>query len=638
MGIPGMMSYLNDKHNVFKKTTKKYSPQPREVMGCSDGGGSGARRGPCLVFDDATLPMIVRELQHESYDVQRGGWATCFRSSSKDFIETLLLDYQCDLVWVRDGGVNDKPNTIGQDFYDKFHWRCAAADAMISCAEDRDINRRTVDMAHDLSKSKSMFETYAVMQAFEIVAARPTLADQVRVVEAPANCADAEVVRQAEKMRSKHGGERDHFIVTSDTDILFFGDMSPDIGVVLLSFESEFNAGSRKQGHLAADERWSQPRASKGRSGHRQPAYSSRGALWSCSLTSFRFTCCTVAVDIAGAFGVEVELLPVLAACLGGDLAAFDRGVHNFTIRLKSAVLKKHFEDPDFIKTFKALKPALMHELHAEASRRRKGGHHDPRACHYGKYCNVTSCPKEHPAGRMFCRSEQGNGRCTRPGCNYKHSKSIAFRIEARTLTNSGGVNASGDVVFKFYDSFEDAMSELKELHEKLKSSTFGVGLYPYLRFGVSSIKSHQNTIVSKTAELIKQSNWCCNGKLDIEVCARDVCAWLRQVSMKKAADEEQHVAAFRRAIEIHKIPAVSGHPAPVGVSNQFVQRSLSFFALVLASRHFEVAVQLGTVRRTHGVCRSLYLHLDDCVCDGSIEATHHARCWVGCVLPWSFT
>lgn len=153
-----MMSYLNDRHNVFKKRNYRRQATGGNVL------EGGCRDGPCIVFDDAVLPrLVVHEWERHSkgdglnsrgYNVERGGWITQFRAFAAEMIKVLVAGFQCTIVWVRDGGVNDKPNFIRDVMFEELDWGCAEADEMIECKQAEAIGIRTVDTADNLRPTR----------------------------------------------------------------------------------------------------------------------------------------------------------------------------------------------------------------------------------------------------------------------------------------------------------------------------------------------------------------------------------------------------------------------------------------------------------------------------------------------------
>lgn len=552
MGIPGMLSYLNDKHDVFKR--KSYRLQAK--------GGNGlegdCRDGPCIIFDSAVLPLLIyREweryskrsgLEYLGYMVERGGWETQFRAFAARFVKELATTYQCTVVWVLDGGVNKKPSARSDRIFETLNMDCAEADKMVECEQAGVASTCTVAMTRELRRSSYEFETYAVTQAIVDIAVGP-LANEVLLIEAAANCTDGKVWRQAENLHNRFNGERKTFIVSCDTDMLFFGDTSPDIGVVLLQLGS-------------TDERSSQNRVSK-------------GADWSCDVHGIvsskflRFTYCNIAEDIAGAhgaLGVEACALPVLATLLGSDLCACEADIYDFTVAVKSALLNKHFADPEVTKAFKTLNIKERHEQEA-ARRRRKNGQSDIRGCKFGKNCRRPECALSHPKeGNMFCTRESENGRCLQPRCHFRHAKPIAF-----------GIRPSFFQKFRFpcpaqgvFDTWGQAVQALLEIQEEQKKENHGVGINIRLGLDLECSGALNDILRRRTVELVKhhQGRWTTNsGKLKIKTCVQDVCLWLRDVSASSEGRDDAD--AFTRTIKIYDLPSVEEDLLHVNVNNQ---------------------------------------------------------------------
>lgn len=392
-----------------------------------------------------------------------------------------------------------------------------------------------------------MFETCAVLEAIADIAVG-SLAGQVLVLEAAANCTDGEVWRQALKLNNRYKGERDTFIFSSDTDTLFVGETSQSIGVVLMC------PGANNGGDLNKI---------------------SRGANWSCDISGIgsskylRFTYCNIDEDVAGAhgaFGVEPRFLPVLAACLGGDLSAYDADVRRFTVGVKSALVNAHFADPDVAKAFKSLTNQTRREQEVARTRGRAGSRSVTWECKYGKFCRKSECTFSHPRGaRMYCKSEE-SGRCTRPGCDYRHAQPMAFEIDP-FLLNAHGLPCPDEIVF---DTWGEAVKALLEVQEKQKKVAHGVGRGMPLGFGLKHAKALNHMITRRTTELVKEhrGRWTTDsGKLDIETCVQDVCAWLPNVSAGSGGQD--HARALRGAIKTYDLPPVEEDPLRVSVSTQ---------------------------------------------------------------------
>lgn len=543
MGIPGMFGTLAGR-GVFKKREHRH-PAQGEV-------------GPCVVFDDATLPILIsHEWQRQptetsasesaGYDAGRGGRETQLRAFTACYIRQLVEEYNCTIVWVRDGGVNDKPNTIGSDVFDNLARGCAEADSAIGSTGNA-AHRRTFDMISELDWPMNGFCSHddAVMEAFGACGTGQCEND-VLIVSAPANCADGEVWRQARKLLHRYGNERRIFIVSSDTDMLFFRESSPDVGIVLW---------------LPADTNQKYAEA---------PVV---GADWSCDL--FRntgssrkllsFTYCTVADDVAHALGVDPKFLPILGACLGGDLTACDPSVYDVTFRIKSALVDKHFEHGSAVaQAFKTLRNEDVHALSMVSSMkaRAKG----TRECHNGKYCRNPTCEYRHPrGGSMWCSEEVNGGQCRRPDCHFRHTAPMAFEIAPYALEQTGVASQyPGGAIFK---TWGEAVKSLADMHEKRKQLFLGVGLRrSIMGQGLKRSKDLRNIIFKKTADLVQTHGKCWvtdSGKIDVGACVRGLCQWLCSMA---DGDGHDYSDALTRAIRNYDIPSHEEDTLPVVVS-----------------------------------------------------------------------
>lgn len=451
MGIPGMFGTLEGQ-GVFKRREHQYRGQ----------GGMGH----CIVFDDATLPqLIMHEWRRQppgtsssgpaGFNPSNGGWLTQFRAFASCYIKQLVQEYNCTIVRVRHGGMNDKLNTINDGVYETLALGCAKADSAMESTGGT-ANRGTLELVSELCwpKNGSSSIDEAVLEAFGQYVEGSTRYD-VRVVSAAANCADGEAWRQAASLTCLNGNQRKTFIVSCDTDVLFFRESSPDVGIVLLS-------------SVAMDRKYSTA-----------PVF---GVEWSCILfedtASYhklpRFTYCTVADDVANALGVDARFMPILAACLGGDLSVYDPSVYGVTVRIKSALVNDHFGHGSA--AAQALYSLAHDDSRALGKRMRvETGGRSMRACPNRKYCRRSCCEYSHPrGGELPCNAESAGGQCSRPLCRFRHAAPMAFEIAPYALEKYGlGSKFPHREIFQ---TWAEAVERLANMQAEHTQSYFGIG------------------------------------------------------------------------------------------------------------------------------------------------------------------
>lgn len=543
MGIPGMFTKLGER-GVFQKR-----PFCHQAQG---------EFGPCVVFDDFTLPRLIlaewRRQPTESvasgpvrYNSRNGCWATQFRAFATCCIQQLVEEYHCTIVWIRDGRVNDKPSTMTDADFKDLAQGCDGADTAIRSTGGA-ANRGTLDTVSALRWPMKGFRSTneAVLEAFQ-ARGEGGWRDKVRVVNSAANCADGEVWRQAVKLLHRYGNKRRTFIVSCDTVMFFFRQSAHGVNVVLIS--------SQKESHNAL----------------------MIGAQWSCDLhqaaTSninlLRFTYCTITDDVAHALGVEPELLPVLAAYLGGDLSTYDPNVYNATVHIKSSIVDKHFEDGSpGAQAFKH----LAHEVLKMKTRNRGA-----QECFNGKYCHNVRCKYAHPRdGSMWCREERaGDKQYCRPHCRFRHIKPMAFEIAGYTLEKYG-------VASKFpgrraiFPTWGKAAGGLATMQEARKQSFLGVGETLPIGHGMRGNKDVRNIVTEETIDLVRtQGRWCTlgSGEIDVELFERNLCHWVRDLSGR---DEHDAFEAFIGAVRVYDIPSLGEDAISAPVSTQIAIAFLS--------------------------------------------------------------
>ena len=493
--------------------------------------------GPGLVFDSRTLiELLVEEwtklprAHPLRFDHTRGGQATQFRAFCGPYLKQLVEEYQCKIAWVRDAGVNDKPVMIQNWIYEFVHGTCPLTDsAIMSGQTERPRTERSTSTIAQFKQTRKTNQTtplYSYTSTVDIISDLYSLnmngedfllgaledvhlGSSLLVINAPANSADAEVWRQAQRMAAT----RETFIVSSDTDMFFFADTSrSNVGVVLLCQQ-------KYESYLP------------------QPKVEALGEQWSCSLggnvssRSLRFKFCFVE-DVANECNVDVKYLPVLGACLGGDLGMFDRNYHEFTVRLKATLLQKHFKTPAVIAAFRKPEEGLRQELHAVAKARmqeRLGN----QTCNFGEFCRRPSCQRIHPAERnLRCKHEElPEGRCLDPCCRMRHTRPIGFRISERTVDRFEG---QASLKTTSFDTWEEAVQAVSNIVNEWKQLSHGTGPYIPPGGGLSFFKHHRRIIFRRTCELVSRHcrNWeGTDGEVNMRACARDLCAWLVNIS-----------------------------------------------------------------------------------------------------------
>lgn len=553
MGIPGMLGALN-KRDVF--TQKKHLHQANGEV------------GPCLVFDTFTLPQLIkREWKRQptgtpatgpvAYDSSTGGWVTRLRKFAICYLKQLVEEYHCTIVWVRDGGANDKPNTINDSVFDDIAQGCNDADAAIK-STGITAKRDTLDIVSELLWPMKGFSptNNAVSEALA-ACGEGVWRDQFRVVIAAAKSTDGEVWRQAIKLLDRYQKERSMFIVSCDTDMLFFRGSSPEVGVVLMSSYAMEHEGDDKPPVI--------------------------GARWSCDLRRevashsklLSFTYCTTTDDVAHALGVEPELLPVLAACLGGDLSTDDPSIYNLTVGIKSALVEKHFEDGSGVaEAFKHLANEDEHALNQTL--RRQSFRNGRRACSYGKYCRRSNCDYTHPReGRMWCSKEKIPGRqCSRLDCRCRHAAPMAFELAPYILKKFG--KASNFPHGAIFPTWREGVEALSEMQEESRQSCLGVRVKIPIGNGLRGTKDLRRIIFEESINLVRTKGRCWttdSGEIDVDVCVRDLCEWLCTVSGR---DEHDVSEALTRAIRVYDMPSLDEDALPVVVSTYTLRSRFS--------------------------------------------------------------
>ena len=533
-----MLTFLRDRGTI-KKREFHHMNSAKEA---GEGPNADQPIGPGLVFDSfALIELLLQEwaklprAHPFRFDHTRGGQVTQLRAFYGHYLKQLVEDYQCTVTWVRDAGVNRKPAMIPQDVFDFVRNTCPLTDHVIRSGQTdcpHDPSTRTVDIVSELYLLEKREEDF-LLGAVEDV----RLGSSLLVIDAPANGADAEVWRQAQRMAAT----RETFIVSVDTDMFFFADTSPsNVGIVLLYQQTYESYLPRSKVEAV-------------------------GNQWSCDLRGnvssrfLRLKFCYVE-DVASECKVDAKYLPVLGACLGGDLGKHDGNYHEFTVRLKAALLQRHFKNPAVVAAFRQPEEGLQQQLKAVAKARMKRllGN---QTCNRGEFCRRASCERIHPAkGNLRCKYEEPReGKCPNPCCRMRHSRPIGFRVAASTVDRFEGHESLKSTVF---DTWEQAVQAASNMVNKWKQASHGIGPHMTPGAGLSFYDHFWSRILRLTCELVEthSKKWRrTKGEVDMRACARDLCAWLEGVS---GYGENGITQALIRAIETYS-PLPLDQPLP---------------------------------------------------------------------------
>lgn len=554
MGIPGMFEALEGK-GVMKTRMYRHEAQ--------------GQVGPCIVFHDAILPqLILRDWRRQptdsaasgpvGYCPSNGGRLTQFRAFCACYIKQLVQEYHCTIVWVRDGGVNDKLNTFSNEVCKTVSLGCVHSDSKLESTEYT-ANKGTLDVVSQTCWPMNGFTSTdnSVLEAIGKCGEGLLWGTSAWVVSAAGQCTDGEVWRQARKLVQRYGNERRTFLLSCDTEMLFFRQTPPDVGVVLLP-----SAGMHQK----------------------HPISTVNGAEWAWDLIRdvascpklLRLSYCTVTDDVAYALGVEPRLLPILAACLGGDLSAFDPSVYDMTVCIKSALVDMHFDHGSAVaQEFKSLAKEDIQARTVVSNMNTTS--RTTWACPHGVHCHRPSCYYTHPSGgNMWCSDEEIlSQQCCRPHCRFRHCAPMAFEVAPTALKSLGvPVHFPGRAIFQ---TWGEAMEYLANIRDEHKSSHLGVGLRVPIGDGVIGSEDLRYIILEKTIDLVRTPGICPStdrGKIDVEGCVRNLCQRVWNVS-----DDGDLADALTRAIRIYDIPSHDGDALPAIVSTHkatVVDRAMS--------------------------------------------------------------
>ena len=548
-----MLTFLRDRGTISKRELYHHSERAGHETDSDQPIGLG------LVFDSRCLAELLlqewaklRRAHPLRFDPARGGWVTQLRAFSGHYLKQLVEEYQCTIAWVRDAGVNDKPAMISQSIYEFIRSACPRTDHIIQNGQNA-LTCTTTNIISDFHSVEAKDDNFFLDAVDDV---HQVLGSALLVINAPANSADAEVWRQARRMAA---ARRKTFIVSGDTDMFFFADISrSNIGVVLLH-------GPAKT--------------------HETTEVEAVGEQWSCDLggnTSsrcLRLKYCFVE-DVASEFKVDVKYLPVLGACLGGDLGKHDGNYHEFTVRLKAVLLQRHFKAPDVLEAFRKPNEGLLQELRAVREARTQA-RLSSVSCVQGEFCSRASCEQVHPVkGNLRCQYEKRHGgRCLNPSCRMRHTRPIGFRIVASTLhsffngreslkftTFRKWEEAARDVSNITFHTWEGAVRAVSNIANEWKMVSYGIGPYMAPGVGLFFSKDHRRTILRLTCELVSTrcKSWGeIDGKVDMKSCARDLCSWLNVIS---GCEGKIMTQALIRAIKTYSHLPLNQPLAPVEV------------------------------------------------------------------------